>query len=147
MRGQVLMLRQGESMNRSIASLVLSAIMLLLVSFPAPPASAYFDRDEIGASTTGASESGYVLWNTPNLIQFVVRIADTANDGQCANLYIRGNAWPGWQYVNHACGAGTSYTVNTPWNLGGNGAGRVSFRVCRHQSMNCTEDVNRYGGD
>lgn len=130
-----------------VAALTATGGLTALLTGIAPPAAAYYDRDEVAASTTGAAITGYMLWNTPVAVSFVIRISDTANDGQCANLYIRGSSWPGWQYVNHACGVGTSNTVNTSWNLGGAGAGRLTFRVCRHQSMNCATDVNSYGGD
>lgn len=115
----------------------------------AAPPTQFKDVDVVAAATQGASMRGNVWWISPVSIAFEIVVTDTARDSQCANLYLMTGARYGWSYLGHACGSGSTKTVSKMWNLGGSGAGWVSFGICRDGS--CTSGVavdnNSYGQD
>lgn len=127
--------------------LTLSVLLLILGGVSATASAQpeqYVDSDVVQAKTQGASISGTVWWIAPPSIYFEITIKDTSNDGQCANLAFQTATRSGWQDIDNACGVGKQTLVKSKWNLGGKGAGEVTFGVCRHEECVYATDRNSY---
>lgn len=135
---------------RRILVAVSAAAGALVLASPAIAAPPGYDKDVDGviAVTQGARIDGNVYWAGPPSIWFDITVADTASDGQCANLYLQAGRGGGWQYVGHSCGSGQRNRIQSRWNLGGAGAGFVGFGVCRDEQCRAKAvDNNSWMGD